>query len=98
MKGKKDSDHNTLVMYLNIQFSSKKPGRVEYFNFKNEESQKAFCLETSNKPEFSQSFENEANIQVSGGKWFKTLNKYFQKTFKKNRLNGKNNKSFILLI
>ena len=89
VKGKVDSDHNTLVMDLNIIFSRKKPSRDEYFNFKNKECQELFHSETSNTTEFSECLENEKSIEVEGGKWFSTLNKYFHKTFKKIRFNGK---------
>ena len=33
----KDSDHNTLVLYMDIPYSTVKPKRVELFNLKNVE-------------------------------------------------------------
>ena len=43
---KKDSDHNTVVMNVDLQFNVKKPERIEYFNFKNKECQEKFYRET----------------------------------------------------
>ena len=45
-KGRKiDSDHNTMVLYLNINYQMKKPYRKEFFNFKNKECQENFFSE-----------------------------------------------------
>ena len=76
-------------MYLNIQFCTKKPARVEYFNCKNQECQKAFFQETSNTLVFDAIFESEEGVDVQGTKWFKKVNKCFYKSFNKIRLTGK---------
>ena len=43
--GKKHSDHNSMILYLDIDYYLKKPDRKELFNFKNVECQKAFFSE-----------------------------------------------------
>jgi hypothetical protein len=41
-----ESDHNGLILELDIQFSYKKLERKEMFNLKNKECQEAFKMET----------------------------------------------------
>ena len=86
---KVDTDHNPLIMYLDIQFCTKKPGRVEYFNFKNQDCQQFFFQETSTTTEFENCFEGDEGINVQGTNWFRKLNRSFHKSFKKVRFNGK---------
>jgi hypothetical protein len=89
VKGKKDSDHNTLISKFSLTITSKKPPREEYFNFKDKECQEIFFNETNYTSAFSACFENEKDIKEQGQAWFKTLNKFFHKSFKKVRFNGK---------
>ena len=84
-----DTDHNPLIMYLDIQFCAKKPGRVEYFNFKNQECQQMFFQETNFTTEFDHCFDGDEGIIAQGKKWFKKLNNSFYKSFKKIRFTGK---------
>ena len=76
-------------MRLFIQYLKKKPSRVEYFNFKNKENQNLFFSKTSETTAFSDCFENDTRIEVQGEQWFKTLNNFFQQSFKKIRFTGK---------
>ena len=41
-KGVKVSDHNIMIMHLDIDYYLKKPHRIELFNFKNADCQKMF--------------------------------------------------------
>ena len=45
---KKDSDHNTVVLDVDLQFNVKKPERIKYFNFRNNECQEKLYTETEN--------------------------------------------------
>ena len=89
LRGRIHSDHNTMVAKFNLEFFKKKPPRDEYFNFKNRECQKQFFHETNNTKEFSLCFENVKNVKSQGEDWFKKLGKFFHKSFKKVRFNGK---------
>ena len=40
--GKRNSDHNTMIMHLNITFMEKRQDKIEMFNLKNSECQKDF--------------------------------------------------------
>ena len=89
VRGKTHSDHNTMVVKFNLEFSKKKPPRNEYFNFKNKECQERFFHNTNNTKEFNLCFENTENVKRQGKDWFKILQKCFHKSFKKVRFNGK---------
>ena len=89
VRGKTHSDHNTMVVKFNLEFSKKKPPRNEYFNFKNKECQDRFFHNTNNTKEFNLCFENTENVKRQGKDWFKILQKCFHKSFKKVRFNGK---------
>ena len=39
---KKDSDHHSLILHLNIEYLRKKPDRIEMFNLKNVDCQNSF--------------------------------------------------------
>ena len=75
---KKDSDHNTLILYLNIQLPIFRSERQEMFNFKNEECQKTFFELTNNTSVLSQCFEMSENVKNQSKKCFKQLNSFFQ--------------------
>ena len=83
--GKKDSDHNTLIMYMNLNFFEKKQERIEMFNFKNSEDQEKFFKLTETKSELRKCFQNQNEIDKQSTEWFKALNSYFQQSFTKKR-------------
>ena len=89
--GKKESDHNTLILYMKLNFFEKKQERIEMFNFKKVESQRQFFQLTENKDDLTNCFLNEKGIGKQSNDWFKTLHKYFQQSFTKIR-NCKNKK------
>ena len=88
-RGKIHSDHNTMVVKFNLEWSKKRPPREEYFNFKNKECQANFFKNTSNTKEFSFCFDNIESVRRQGELWFTQLQKSFHKSFKKVRYNGK---------
>jgi hypothetical protein len=83
--GKKDSDHNTLIMYMEITFMEKKQERIEMFNFKSLEGKEEFFKLTEKNRELVICFQTEENIEKQSDAWFKALNKYFHQSFKKIR-------------
>ena len=74
----KDSDHNTLVLYLDIPYSTIKPKRVEFFNLKNGEGQERFKSLTSNCEKLSKCFENSDNFSKQSTKFEKVLKSCIQ--------------------
>ena len=57
--GKKDSHHNTLIMYMEITFMEKKQDRIEMFNFKSLECQEEFFKLTEQKTELVKCFQKK---------------------------------------
>ena len=85
-KGRKiDSDHNTMVLYLNINYQMKKPDRKEFFNFKNKECQENFFQKTEELTKLSECFQNNNSLETKSNEWFRTLTGYFHQCFKKIR-------------
>ena len=82
----KDSDHNTLVLYLDIPYSTIKPKRVEFFNLKNGEGQERFKSLTSNCEKLSKCFENSDNFSKQSTKFEKVLKSCIQQSFTKIRI------------
>ena len=83
--GKKDSDHNTMILHLNITFMEKRQDKTEMFNFKDAECQKDFYQLTELGRDLVNCFQNENNIEKQCNEWFRTLNKRFHQSFKKIR-------------
>ena len=86
---KKDSDHNTLVLYLSLSLPVFENERKEIFNFKNGDCQEAFFQLTEHSSALSKCFENDENIQEQSNKWLKKLNGFFQQSFRKIRMTKK---------
>ena len=82
---KKDSDHHTLILWLNICYQMKKPERTELFNFKNEECQQQFFRKTEYASSLQECFHNLNSLEYQANEWFKILNSYFYQCFKKIR-------------
>ena len=81
-----ESDHNGLILELDIQFSYKKLERKEMFNLKNKECQEAFKVETEINQDLLKCFSNELPFQVESKQWLKTFNSILYKCFKKVRI------------
>ena len=86
---KKDSDHNPVVLWLQMLVSTKKPERNEHFNFKNVDCQMKFRELTNVTDKLTKCFENNSNLNQQSKTWFKELNSIFHQSFKKIRSNGK---------
>ena len=82
---KKDSDHNTLILYMNISYKTKKPSREEVFNFKNQECQREFFTITEETEDLSSCFMSNKTFDKQCKDWFKNLQTVFHKSFKKIR-------------
>ena len=82
----KDSDHNPLIMELNMKYFEARSERVELFNFKNTECQEVFTNLTNQTKKLIECFSNENSFQSQSKAWFKTLGSCFQQSFKKIRV------------
>ena len=83
------TDHNPVILEINLQFSKLKTERIEIFNFKNREGQQLFQNLTTNTSEFSDCFQNNLPFETQAMNWRKVLNKFFHKSFKKIRITNK---------
>ena len=84
-----ESDHNPVILDLNLIFSGIKPERVEVFRFKDKEAQILFKQLTTNTTDFTSCFENNLDFEVQANNWRKMLDNYFHKAFKKVRISNK---------
>ena len=83
---KKDSDHNTMILDMDISYFLKKPDRIELFNFKDTEGQHNFKKLTTETSEFSKCFEDDAPLLDQIDNWQKVLKSSCSKAFKKIRI------------
>jgi TRAP-type mannitol/chloroaromatic compound transport system substrate-binding protein len=81
-----ESDHNTEILELDLQFDKRNPDRREIFNFKNEECQQTFLEVTSETRKFSECFQTNQSFLDQAIKWNKTLNNAFHLSFRKIRV------------
>ena len=81
-----ESDHNTEILKLNLQYERRKMDRIELFNFKNIECQENFNFFTSETNDFSDCFKLNLSFKEKTAKWKKTLDSLFYKSFKKVRI------------
>ena len=88
-----ESDHNPLVLDLSIEFSKKKPQRVEMFNLKNKACQEAFKRETENNNELIDVFNSELPFESQSRNWFKIFNSILYKCFRKVRITNSKKKT-----
>ena len=86
---KKDSDHNTLILYADIKYCMKKPDRIELFNFKNLECQEKFLKITNETLKLSNCFLKAGNLDKQCKNWFKEFKGICQESFRKIRHNFK---------
>ena len=78
---KKDSDHHSLILKLNIEYMKKKPDRIEMFNLKNIECQKSFFEATTRTKALTSCFQQDGKVIDEAKKWFKTLNDHLHGSF-----------------
>ena len=88
-----NSDHNSLITELNINFKQSKPERKTVFNFRDEAAMKKFKEITTVEGRFTKFFEGNKNFEVKVNKWKKELIRTIYKCFDKVRLNNKREKS-----
>ena len=81
-----ESDHNPLILDLKIQYSKKKPDRIEMFNLKNKSCQELFNTETENNQELLNIFSTEVSFEEQCKIWLKTFNSILYKCFKRVRI------------
>ena len=89
-KNIKESDHNTLILELNIAWKNcidDPVERIEIFNFKNDEDFRKYTCLSDNNEIFKELFvdENE-DLEVSSQKWLKNVNKMISLSFSKIRI------------
>ena len=61
----KHSDHNTMILNLDIEYHLKKPDRKKLFNFKNIECHKAFFQRTENSTLLTECFLSKGAVKVN---------------------------------
>ena len=84
-----ETDHNPVHLEVMLDFSASKPERLEFFQFKDINSQLEFKRLTSVTTEFTKCFENDMPFELQAKKWRNTLNSFFHKSFKKVRITNK---------
>ena len=84
-----ETDHNALILEMNMNVCKQKPERVEILNMKNKECQAVFKEETDNNLELLANFSNDLPPEVQCHKWYKTFNHILHKCFRKVRVVGK---------
>ena len=86
---KTHSDHNTLVLDMQVPFYRTKNQKKEFFNFRNSDCQQTFREITTNSEELVKCFSNNGkSLSEQSNRWFKKLNGIFHRSFKKIRMNG----------
>ena len=89
-KSIKESDHNTLILELSINWNTgvyddKK--RIEIFNYKNKDDFKKFIEITMINEDLDSLFNDENHdIEIETQKWLKNVNKIISSSFSKIRI------------
>ena len=92
-KGVKKSDHRTLILDLNIQFTKIKPDLKEVFNFKSEYCQNKFKTITEQETKLVECLNSDIALEEKAKIWQKTLESVFHKSFTKIRVKNSKKKS-----
>ena len=87
-----ESDHNSEILEMDLQFSKRKPERIEMFNLKNKACQEAFKMETEDNPNLLQVFENNLPFKIQSKKWLSNFQSVLHKCFKKVRITNSKKK------
>lgn len=84
-KSVKVSDHNTLILNLNIRWNSSEKinNREEIFNFRNTEQFQRFEMLTESDDDLKNCFKDCTDVNKAADKWLKILNNLIKKSFKK---------------
>ena len=84
-----NSDHFTEYMDIDMKIVSEKPERIEFFNFKDEQSQNNFRKSTSETEDFTNCFLDDGPLEVQIENWRRVLNSHCKEVFKKIRIRKK---------
>ena len=84
-----ESDHNTMFLELNLNFTNVNTVRTEYFNLKNTYCQETFKHITENTNKLSKCFESNLPFLTQANVWTKSLISILQQSFKKVRIKSK---------
>ena len=88
-----NSDHRTLILELNIQFTKIKPDNIEFFNFKSESCQNKFKILSDNETNLVKCLNSELTLNTKANVWQKTLESVFHKSFTKIKVKNSKKKS-----
>ena len=87
-KSIKLSDHNLLILELDLKWSSleETDQRQEIFNFKDEENFHKFEMLTESNDDLEKCFDECTDVNKAASKWMKVLNSLIKKCFRKIRI------------
>ena len=89
-KNVKESDHNTLILELNINWKNvlhEPEDRIEIYNFKNEKDFERFVNLSGDNSALKSLFNDEnEDLEVSSQKWLKAVNQIIYSSFSKIRI------------
>jgi len=88
----KDSDHNTMILELTLNFTLKFP-RTEIFKIKNTENQMNFKKLTSEDNKLSRCFSLDGDIEMESKEFIKVFSRKFSQSFPKVRISNKSKPS-----
>ena len=88
-----ETDHNGLIIDMDVNLERRKPERRELFNLRNKAGQEAFYQETETNEELLKCFENNLPLDVQSAKWKKAFENVLHKCFKKIRIVKKKDKT-----
>ena len=83
------SDHNSLIVYLNLQTKRERDEEKIIFNYQDQRSMLSFHQITSNTSAFSDCFKGIESFDMKVLKWSKKLKSSIYKSFEKIRINKK---------
>ena len=84
-----ETDHNSLILDIELNAGGNKPEREEILNLRNKVCQKAFYNETEENQELLNCFENKLSLNVQSRRWKRTFDTILKKCFKKVRIKPK---------
>ena len=84
-----ESDHNALLLEIEINDGERKPKREEIYNFRNRVCQEAFRLETENNEDILKCFDNDFAIDKQFKNWKHCFDNILKRCFKKIRITPK---------
>ena len=78
-----ETDHNGLLLEMELDVGKSSPERQEIFNFRNKVCQETFYEETDKNEEILDCFKTELPFKVQSMKWKKSINNILHKCFRK---------------